>query len=103
MHRFYKNGNRNETNEKSEPCQKLLKQAIVLSIMTLLILLQTALIVLCRGNSSSIMDLQYQFHYARKEEQSHDGMLSTSLSFVTFQKEQVIKKPHAVLFVYLIA
>jgi len=74
--------------------QKLLKQATVLSIMALV-----ALIVVCRGNSGSIMDLENQFHYALKEEQSHDGMLSTSLSFATFPKEQVIKKPHAILFV----
>ena len=79
--------------------QKLLKQAIVLSIMALVILFQIALIVVCRGNSGSIMDLENQFHYALKEEQSHDGMLSTSLSFATFPKEQVIKKPHAILFV----
>jgi len=78
--------------------QKLLKQAIVLSIMALVILFQIALIVVCRGDSGSIMDLENQFHYALKEEQSHDGKLSTSLSFV-FPKEQVIKKPHAILFV----
>ena len=70
--------------------QKLLKQATVLSIMALV-----ALIVVCRGNSGSIMD-----HYALKEEQSHDGMLSTSLSFATFPKEQVIKKPHAIYFLF---
>jgi len=58
-----------------------------------------ALIVVCKGNSGSIMDLKNQFHYVLKEEQSHDGMLSTSLSFATFPKEQVIKKPHAILFV----
>ena len=45
------------------------------------------------------MDLENQFHYAPKEEQSHDGMLSKSLSFATFPKEQVTKKPHAILFV----
>ena len=74
--------------------QKLLKQAIVLLIMALVILFQIALIVVCRGNSGSIMD-----HYALKEEQSHDGMLSTSLRFATFPEEQLIKKPHAILFV----
>jgi len=79
--------------------QKLLKQAIVLSIMTLVILFQIALIVVCRRNSGSIMVLENQFHYTLKEEQSHDGMQSTSLSFATFPKEQVIKKPHAILFV----
>jgi len=79
--------------------QRLLKQAIVLSIMALVILFQIALIVVCRGKSGSIMDLENQFHYALKEEQSYDGMLSTSLSFATLPKEQVIKKPHAILFV----
>ena len=53
--------------------QKLLKQAIVLSIMALVILFQIALIVVCRGNSGSIMDLENQFHYALKEEQSRNG------------------------------
>jgi len=67
MHRFYKNGNRNEPNEKSEPDHKLLKQAIILLIMALVILFQIALIVVCRGNSGSIMDLENQFHYALKE------------------------------------
>jgi len=75
--------------------QKLFKQALVLSIMALVILFQIALIVVCRENSGSVMDLENQFHYALKEEQSHDGMPSTS----TFPKGQVIKKPHAILFV----
>ena len=79
--------------------QKFLKQATVLSIMALVILFQTALIVVYRGDSGSIMGMENQFHNALKEEQSHDGMLSTSLSFSTFPKEQVIEKPHAILFV----
>jgi len=79
--------------------QKLLKQATVLSIMAIIILFQIASIVVYRGNSGSIMDMENQFHYALKEEQSHDGMLSTSFHFATFPKEQVIKKPHAILFV----
>jgi len=56
-------------------------------------------IIVCRGNSGSIMDLENRFHYTLKEEQSHDGMLSTSLRFATFPKEEVIQKPHAILFV----
>ena len=79
--------------------KKLLKQANVLSIMAFVILFQIALIVVCRGNSGSVIDLDYQFHYALNEEQSHDRMTSTSLSFATFPKEQVTKKPHAILFV----
>jgi len=43
--------------------QKLLKQAIDLSIMALVILFQIALIVVCRGNSGSIMDLENQIFY----------------------------------------
>jgi len=66
MHRFYKNGNRNEPNEKSEP--------------------------------------HFDCHFYKNDAfntLSSTGLLvlSTSLRFATFPKEQVIKKPHAILFV----